>query len=87
MPVNIVRLIMYKQYPLKSLLNPVKTQQIEHKIKPKQNNLNDNANEIIINNLGKSIVIKQPTLEDVQILYQAIMSNSKIVRGIFKTLL
>jgi len=75
---------MYKQYLLKSLHNPIKPQQIEHNNKNKQNNLNDKANGIIINYLGKTIVIKQPTIKDVQILYQAIMANKKIINNIFK---
>ena len=75
---------MYKQYSLKSLVNPIKTQQTKDNNKSKQNNLNDKANGIIINNLGKSIVIKQPTIKDVQILYQAIMANKKIINTVFK---
>lgn len=46
--------------------------------------LNNRKYSLELNNNGKTLIIKQPNILEMQILYTAIMENKKIVNSLFK---
>ena len=41
------------------------------------------VNSFLINDNGKLVTIKQPTIADLQIFYQAIIANKQVVNKVF----
>jgi hypothetical protein len=44
------------------------------------------TNSFLLNDGGKLVEIKQPTIMDLSIFYQAIMANKKVINTIFSDL-